>query len=279
MKKILVTTDFSSNSKAGLRFAIQMAMQSECELHFFHSYHIMRPTSWSDQAFLEYENKEKAQILTRLERFVRDVYRSAGAVPGNVSYVAKSSFMTDSNIIQYASDNQFDFICISRRGEGKLKKLFGTNTSNLIINSPVPVIAVPDTYRRSEISKILYASDLVNLEQEMRRVIDFAGPLKAEIELLHLNYPLDTVYDSRVIMNVLDKFPQANIKYRVENLNQVRNFIKSLEPEVRKRKPSLLVMFTRKNQGFFNKLFFSGNSPEYAMKSPVPLLVFNKHAL
>lgn len=278
MKRILVTTDFSAKSKAALRFAIQMAMQIQCELHFFHSYHIKRPALWSDQTFQEHEIKEKAKILTRLERFVQSVYKSIGTMPEHVSYVIRGSFMTDSNIIQYASDERFDFICISRRGEGKLKKLFGTNTSNLIINSPIPVIAVPDTYRRSEITKILYASDLLNLEHEMRRVINFARPLNAEIELLHLNYPEDTVYDSRVIVNVLDKFPGANIKYRVENINLLKNFIKNLEPEVRRRKPSLLVMFTRKNQGFFDKLFFSGNSSEYAMKSPVPLLVFNKYA-
>ncbi|MDR6782771.1 nucleotide-binding universal stress UspA family protein [Pedobacter africanus] len=36
MKRILVTTDFSANSKAGLRFAIQLAAQNNYQLTFFH---------------------------------------------------------------------------------------------------------------------------------------------------------------------------------------------------------------------------------------------------
>lgn len=35
MKRILVTTDFSANSKAGVRFAIQLALQTKCELVFY----------------------------------------------------------------------------------------------------------------------------------------------------------------------------------------------------------------------------------------------------
>ncbi|URC12061.1 universal stress protein [Flavobacterium sp. B183] len=35
MKKILVATDFSNISKAGIRFAIQFASQTPCELIFY----------------------------------------------------------------------------------------------------------------------------------------------------------------------------------------------------------------------------------------------------
>ena len=48
MKKILVTTDFSENSKAGLYFAIQLASQNDAELTFFNTYHILVPTAWND---------------------------------------------------------------------------------------------------------------------------------------------------------------------------------------------------------------------------------------
>jgi hypothetical protein len=73
----------------------------------------------------------------------------------------KSAVLTDSSIREYAQENNFSFICISTRGSGKLKKYL-VNTSNLITHSLVPV--VPFNYRRSEINKIIYASDLVNIE-------------------------------------------------------------------------------------------------------------------
>lgn len=45
MKEILVTTDFSANSGAALRFAIQLASQSEVALTFLHVQQVMRLTT------------------------------------------------------------------------------------------------------------------------------------------------------------------------------------------------------------------------------------------
>ncbi|MDB5241021.1 MAG: Universal stress protein family [Spirosoma sp.] len=52
MKKILVTTEFSANSRAALRFAIQLASQSEVALTFLHVKPVMRLTV-SDGQYVE----------------------------------------------------------------------------------------------------------------------------------------------------------------------------------------------------------------------------------
>lgn len=276
MKKILVTTDFSANSKAGLRFAIQLASQMPIELTFFHSYHIAKPTSWGEKTFSTYENNEATKIKRKLDNFVNGVYDGMGVVPGKFHTVIRSSFITDSNIMKYAADNKFDFICISRRGSGKVKKIFGTNTSNLIIHSEVPVIAVPNTYRSTKVSSVLYASDLANLEEEIGQVVDFAKPLGAGIELLHLNYPSDIEYNATIIENTIRKFPKSHIKYRIENINLVYNLVTNIQSVIKKIKPSILVMFTDQNQGFFEKLFLSSSSAKFSLNTSVPLLVFKK---
>lgn len=276
MKKILVTTDFSSNSKAGIRFAIQMASQQECELTFFHSYYIMKPTSWGEKTFTSYENHEATKLKLKLEKFVAAIYKAMDAVPGKIHHVISSSFITDANIMKFAKDKAFDFICISRRGGGKVKKIFGTNTSNLILQSQVPVIAVPNTYRHTKIKSVLYATDLSDLEKEMKRVVEFANPLGATIELLHMNYPSDIVFNSKVIENVIRKFPETDIKYSLESINLLYNLVVNLQAVIKKHKPSILVMFTDQNQGFFQKLFLSSSTAEYSLNSPVPLLVYPK---
>jgi len=276
MKKVLVTTDFSSNSKAGLRFAIQMASQQECELTFFHSYYIMKPTSWAEKTFTSYENHEATKIKAKLEKFVASVYNEMGILPGKINHILVSSFIADANIMKYAKDKAFDLICISRRGEGKMKKIFGTNTSNLILQSEVPVIAVPNTYRQTKIKSFLYASDLSNLENEMKKVVDFASPFGAQIEILHLNYPSDIVFNAKVIENVIHKFPKSDIKYSLENINLLYNLVVNLQGLIKKHKPSVLVMFTDQKQGFFQKLFLSSSTAEYSLNSSVPVLVYPK---
>lgn len=148
MEKILVTTDFSANSKAGLRFAIQQASQHKFELTFFHSYYIMIPTSWTLTKSSEYEKNQVKRIQNKLNSFVKMVYKGMGIISPKYRCVIKSSVYTESNIRRYAAKNRFSFICTGTRGAGKFERLFGTITAKLIKQSHVPVIAVPNNTNR-----------------------------------------------------------------------------------------------------------------------------------
>ncbi|MFE3869592.1 universal stress protein [Flavobacterium sp. LS2P90] len=276
MDKILVTTDFSSNSKAGLRFAIQLASQHEYELTFFHSYYIANLTSMSDAVFADYERKEADKIQKKLNQFVASVYSDMEVVSKNKKCVINSAVFAESNIREYAQENKFSFICISTRGSGKFKKIFGTNTSSLISHSIVPVIAVPHNYRKSEIKSIIYASDLVNLENELKKVIEFTKPLKAKVEILHFNYPAEITTNKKTIDELMKRNSNHNIKLHVENINLAESLISNIEAVIKQSKPSMMIMFTQQNRSFFNKVFFSSNSANYSFNAKVPMLVFNK---
>jgi nucleotide-binding universal stress UspA family protein len=276
MKKVLVTTDFSSNSRAGLRFAIQLASQGNYRLTFFHSYNLTRPSGLDEQAFESFERSETAKIQKKLEHFVNAVYKSTGISPANPDYVIRDSFLASSNIMQYAADNNYNYICISRRGESRQKKLFGTNTSNLINQSEVPVIAVPPGYRRSQISKILYASDLSDLKKEVGKVVDFARPLNAEVELLHFEVPSGSGISANLTEESIQKLSGYPVRLSYDKFDFVKNLSANLEQASRKAKPSMMVMFTSQNRSFFKKLLLSSSSAEYSFKSAVPLLVFPK---
>ena len=90
LDKILVATDFSPYSKAGLRFAIQLVTQHKCELTFFHSYYIMKPTSWNDAGFEAYEKIKKDKIQKKLNLFLESVYKSIGVVILRVILIPKN---------------------------------------------------------------------------------------------------------------------------------------------------------------------------------------------
>ena len=276
MDKILVTTDFSTNSKAGLRFAIQLASQHKYELTYFHSYYIMKPASWNDATFAAYEKKEINNIQKRLNQFVESVYKSMEVVSKNKICVIKSADDTDSNIREYAQENKFNFICISTRGAGTLKKIFGTNTSNLINHSTVPVLAIPHNYRPSKITSILYSSDLVNLEMELKNVVAFAKPIKAKVELLHYTSPLETIPDSKLIEIIVKKLSKYDIKLNIKNTDFAETMIFNIDTAIKKTKPSMMIMFTEQNKSLFQRIFMSSKSVEYSFNAKVPLLVFNK---
>ncbi len=129
MKKILVTTDFSANSKAALRFAIQLAAQSKAILMFLHVQNVVRPTAWNASTYASYEKHELTKSQENLVRFVDSVYKAMKVSPQTHACVIQNSPFVDSTLINYAADHGSDFICISTRGAGMIEKLFGTTTA------------------------------------------------------------------------------------------------------------------------------------------------------
>ncbi|MRX45928.1 universal stress protein [Pedobacter puniceum] len=277
MIKILVTTDFSANSKAAIRFAIKFAAQyPEVSLTFFHSYHILKPTSFSDAKFEAYEKAQKENIHKRLEKFVKDVYHTSGVKSSEVNCVCRESVVAHSNIMNYAKQEGFNFISIGTRGAGKIEKLFGTHTSYVISQSSIPVIAVPKTYKSKDIQSILYASDLINLDKELDQVIDFAKPIDAKIEVVHFGFPSDIEKKVKLAEEKVKNHSDYPVEFHVQPSDFIKSLVDNIEIAVKKSKPSILVMFTDQKVSFFKKMLFSGNTEEFALNTRVPLLVYPK---
>jgi nucleotide-binding universal stress UspA family protein len=277
MKKILITTDLSANSKAGLKFAIQLASQDNYELTFIHVYYIMKPSSWNDKTFAEYQKREVEKIQRNLNRLVDSVYKSMKISSADKKCILINSIYTAKSIREYAAKNNFSFICISTRGAGNIKKYFGTNTSNLITFSEIPIIAVPANYRRTKITDLLYASDLSNVEKEIKQVVNFAKPLKAKVDLLHLISPREILADTKILEAAIKKFSKYDVKLNLENCDLFQTFISNIETAVANSKPSLLVMFTEKNRTFLQRLMKPSKTEEYSFNPKVSLLVFKKN--
>ena len=276
MKKILVTTDFSASSKSALYFAIQLASQTGYSLTFFHSNHVLVPTAWNEKVFNSFEKSESIKINKKLQRLVESVYKKSGLKKGEYQCVVSRSVFPENAIIKYAKENEIDFICISRRGGAIHRNIFGTTTSGLINKSAIPVIAVPPKYKSEKIKKILYASDLLNLDREVNRVADFAKPLKLKLELLHFKVPSDVSLDPKKIANASKKFSGQEITMHLRDFDFSESLIKNLDKAISDSKPSIVVMFTQQHRDFFSRLFLPGSTPSYAFKASVPLLVFPK---
>jgi|694.fasta_scaffold07543_4 nucleotide-binding universal stress UspA family protein len=277
MKKILAPTDFSGNSKSGIRFAIQWAAQQKVELVFIHVLHILRPTIWSDSYFEKYAVQEEKNCSIKFKQFIAAIYSDMNLKPGKHSFVIIHGISADITILDYCKKNKYiDYICISTRGAGKFKKIFGTNTGNLITKSAVPVLAVPKKYKVADIKNVLYAADFRNYSEEINRVVDFALPLKATIEVLHFTWPDEITFDEKTIESAFKKQYKYGLKIHFEKNDAVQSLIQNLQNQIRIRKPSVVTMFTNQQRTFFQKLFLSSKAEELSFQAKVPLLVFNK---
>ncbi|MFA6086318.1 universal stress protein [Mucilaginibacter sp.] len=276
MEKILVTTDQSTNSKAAIRFAIKLAKQRKAELIILHVYHLLKPFKWSDHAFAEHTDSFTKKTAEELSSFIAGIYHDIDEPEINHQLVLVSNIDVVDGIMEYASKHNCSYICISTRGAGAITKIFGTHTAKLISSSAVPVLCIPSGYHLKELKHILYASDMTDYENELKKVIDFAKPIHASVEMMHIAYPYEFAFEKELAEATLLK----KTDYKVTILNPQRDItnalLQDIDHAVKISKPSLLVLFTHQSRSMFEKLFFPSNAEEYSFYGKIPLLTFNK---
>lgn len=278
MKKILVPTDFSDNSKAGLRFALQWSTVEKLELLFLHVLHILRPTQWTDPYFIQYPDTQKKKTQAQLEEFVEHVYREMKLTQDNCSCTVVEGYSPELGIMQYCRQHgDIDFICISTRGAGRFTRILGTNTGNLITKSKVPVIAIPRDYEPKPFKQLMFAADFHNYKEELKQVVEFARPLKAPVEVLHFSWPEEAIPDKEIIEDGIKKEFKYPVRLHIEQSNAVHSLVHDLRKQIEVSKPSLTIMFTDQNRTIFQRIFLSSKAQELSFDLKVPLLVFHKN--
>jgi nucleotide-binding universal stress UspA family protein len=276
MSKILVTTDFSVNSKAGIRFSLQLAKQTKSKLIFFNAQSLPKPTRWSEEKYNAYVTAELKKTQTRLKRFVDTVCQQTGSKAREAQFVAVEGQEVDRSVIEHAKKIKASYICMSTRGAGILKRLVGTNASAILTSSPIPVIVVPKTYRISPISNILYSSDMDSLNGELKKVMAFAKPLKAAIEVYHYDFLLPLREAKMNLDKKAAKYKSSKIKFHFDKFHVEHSLAHHLQKDVLKAKPSLMVMFTKQNRGWYDRLFLPSKSAAISFDTKTPILVFRK---
>lgn len=277
---ILVPTDFSANSLAGMYFAMHLADQvaGPSHLQFIYVNHL--PKVFVDEGILPEQidaaDPEQSEYQKKLSEFVLDVYNKIGISPKAHSIDVIRGVRADSALLNYCTKNSdFDYICMSSKGAGSIDRLLGTNTGNLVAKSEIPVIVVPLAYTVQPFVKIVYASDLQDFDSEIQQVIDFSSALKAPIEVLHFVPDLALIPD-RYNQQEIDNKYGYGITFHFEKTNPIHTLLKNLRDQLTRMNPSVLILFTKRHKSFFHKLFLSDLAEDLAFHAVVPMLVINK---
>ncbi len=275
--KLLVTTDFSVNSKGAIRFAQNLAKQSKnVEVVFYHAIHILKPTRWSNAFFEGYKDEEIERLSADLKKFIHSVI---GKDKGNffeVKFVVDNCISTEKDIIKYAEKNKIDFICIATRGAGMLRKVMGTHTSYIVNNSKVPLMVIPSHYKAKPIKNATYLSDFENLKGELLKISKLSTDISLHLEVLHYS---SIVLDKKKFeknKELINTKEFENIKLNIQKSNLELSLVERITKYVQKSKPELLIMFTKREKGFFESIFLPSKSAELTYTTKVPVLIFSK---
>ena len=263
----------SPNSRAAMRFAIQLAEQIQAQLIFLHIHQIPRVSFWSDQQYQQYIGRDREKIMKPLAAFIKSLYRSmAVPAPEQLPLAVHHDLDVTEGIVQFAQSQKASYICISTRGSGVVRKLFGSTSSSLITASPVPVFCIPSSWRQKPVKSILYASDISRYESELKQVVALARPLEASVEMLHLAFANEFFMDSGRFEQNLKELAGYPVRFRLQPRDVSRSVMQEVESVVRKTKPSLLVLFTHQNRSFFKRLFLPGNAKQFSALPLIPFL-------
>lgn len=275
--KLLVTTDFSTNSKGAIRFANTLSKQaSDVEVIFYHAIHILKPTRWSDSFYKTYKDDEIARLTLLLKRFINATLGKAKDNFVNIKYVVDNCVSTEKDIVKFAQKNEMDFICIATQGAGMLRKVMGTHTSYIVNNSKVPVLVIPSRYRSKQLRNATYLSDFENFKTEVSTVSKLANLISLDVEVLHYT---SSVLDKNKFENSKGLFNTKEFEHITLNVQKDDlhlSLVNRVTKYVQKAKPQLLIMFTNREKGFFESLFIPSKSVELTYSTKVPVLIFSK---
>jgi nucleotide-binding universal stress UspA family protein len=280
MKKtitILVPTDFSSASRAGMRFAIQWTRQQKAKLVFVHVLRLLRLPVWSEKQYQVYAAKERLLHSRQLVRLASEVCRQMKVPSKEYTTQLLEGISPDITLTELTKHHpDIDLICMATSGAGKFKKLFGTNTGNLILRSEIPVIAVPVAYRVKLIKRILYATDLADYSSELGKVVNITRSLHAEIIVVHFNETGEVRLNPSLVNKVWEKQYGYPVKLRYESADPDLSLVENLQGVISRLNPSLVVMFTDRRRTLYQRLLNPSQSESLSFQLKVPLLVFGK---
>ena len=275
--KIVVATDFSANSKKGILFAIQLAKQTNCEIVFYNVVQIFQPTIWETNYYNVYEVDELKRSQDFLDNFIAGIFLDNNVQNHNYSCVSEIGVSAGNEIIEFAKKQKADFICISTVGSGKLMQLFGTTASELIAFSPIPTFIIPVNYEVKPIRDLFFASDFVNFEEEFYNVHAFSILIESKLNIYHFDYQKVLESNENKFDKISSRHKSDNVHFHLRKLDSGKPLLKQLENEIKDNNPSLVVVFTKQNRNWFDRLFLSSLSDELAFDTKTPMLVFKKH--
>jgi nucleotide-binding universal stress UspA family protein len=269
MKTILVPTDFSNNANNALKYANELAKAINNKIVLLHSFMpLTNVYDLTSEMLMENLNEHKQSSEKNLKK-ISDKYIT---VPSR--YVVKVGDTTD-EIVTNVEKSKSHLIVMGTHGASGVKRiLFGSNTSEVISKSIVPVLAVPQKYRYKKIDTIVYASDLKNTINELKHIIPIAKQLGATIEVLNLKYA-HSKNDNAMIEKKVKALSYKKIKLIEQQAKIDQTLVEQIQRYLTKHKPQLLVMFPE-NKNWFDKIFLSSKTEELATELKIPLLSIRK---
>jgi len=275
IKKILVPTDFSINSTEALNSAITIAQSQGAEVIVLHVYHMPFADEHMPPSMIkELMNTQKERAELDMQTFVesQQIFKQK-TVP--VEYKTVIGFASEM-ILDVARANNVDLIITSTKGANSIDdKLFGTVTWNIIKNSEIPVMAIPEKSINPVFKNIMIPFEGTEKDNDtITWLLSFAEKNKATVHAVHFLTD-STNYNKSTI----DKLHSRFRKYLENDMLQLhflaeKNITEGIKKFASRNNIDMICMVTH-HHGLFATIFHMSITRNITLYSQIPLLAYN----
>jgi nucleotide-binding universal stress UspA family protein len=261
-QKILIPTDLSAVADSAVHYAIALCRNTNAQLLFFHA------------------GKNSTE---QLREHIAKLDVSSDLKSHEIKYIASDLVFNVDKIKTLVREHDISMVVMGTHGENTPlpSKIFGRNTTALIEDVGIPVIAVPANYVYKGISRIAYAADLIKLKEELEEVVTFAKHLNASVDVFHVTPVFPDIFDTekKDVDPIIEQVKEASdfqfIKYHVEETERDNQIKKGIDNYMEEHPVDLLVLF-HITRGWIDKIITPSSAIKQIAQIKVPILVFPK---
>lgn len=268
-KTILVPTDFSTRSEASFRYACELAKVTGSKLHFLNV--IEAPYDFPSRMDDILKASKKVHKI-KLEGIIQDLQSFDDFSKLKIDYSIKTG-RASLEILTAIDNINPDLVVMGTGSETGIKQvLYGSITNRILIDSPVPVLAISKKTDYREIKSLVFATNLQENDPKLiKKTEKLARTLKAKFKAVHVAVNRD--FESDIKFTGFKKMLQSELGDSISlELTTAPTFLEGIAGCIQKKPGTLLVM-SRNKKNLLEWMLMNSTAREVSVYTSVPLLL------
>ncbi len=288
MKKILIPVDFSDYSEIAMQYGLRMASVIGAEIRLFHAFLdpvIDAPIPMYDfggyekvhqELLTEAETHEKERLENYQEILRRQIAQNHIQNVELGDYIYQKGFPAE-EIVAAANHYQSDVIILGgKRKTGIMKGIFSGVTEDVINQTDIPVMVIPQNRIAAPEGHIMYATNYDEADfKNILRLIELLAGFQTKLYFVHICFGTmdreDKVNMVKIRRFVQKEYPSQLVVYDiVESENLIEGFDKYMSAN-----QIDMIALTSHKRNFLTRLFSPNLTKTLLTQTKIPMLIFH----
>ena len=179
----------------------------------------------------------------------------------------------------YIKRNKIDLVIMGTNGAQGLKKLFkGSNASNLMLQTAIPLLIIPEDSNYESINKIMWASDFKPLANPnaLNLLKDIAFSTESTVRIAHVKTTKkQSESQKQQEKRWEDSFFGKEVKHSFKKIRR-STVSKGIKFYLERKEDNNLLVLVRREYGFLDKLFRKSHAEEFAKSPTLPVMIIHE---